>query len=170
MKNRCLWLSFVLISHSALAHEGAAIIPPQAIQAPTREARALVEAKRQAEITADYNLMIAPLFQRACADCHSGDTVYPWYATIPGIKQMIEQDIEEARKHIEISNGYPFQSHATSVEDLQAVENVIKEGSMPPLRYRLMHQSARLAEPEKQRIIEWAKRSRELLRAPDPGL
>ncbi len=118
---------------------------------------------RLMEITKDYHLLVSPLFQKACADCHSGDTQYPWYYTVPGINGWIRKDIDEAREHMEISNGYPFQSHATPLEDLKAVEKVIRDGSMPPARYRMMHPMARLNEQEKKRITDWAKRGQLLL-------
>jgi hypothetical protein len=121
------------------------------------------QERKLVEITADYQLAVAPLIQRACADCHSGDTQYPWYSMMPGISQWIRNDIEEARKHIEFSNGYPFQSHATPLEDLIAVEKSVREGTMPPLRYRIMHSKARLNEQEKKRIIDWARRGQRML-------
>jgi hypothetical protein len=82
---------------------------------------------------------------------------------MPGISQWIKSDIEEARKHIEFSNGYPFQSHATPLEDLIAVEKSVRDGTMPPLRYRIMHSKARLSEQEKKRIIDWARRGQRML-------
>lgn len=83
---------------------------------------------------------------------------------MPGVSQWIKKDIAEARQHIEFSNGYPFQSHASPLEDLIAVEKVITDGSMPPLRYRIMHSRARLNEQEKQRITHWARRGQQMLR------
>lgn len=165
MHNRRLIVAllFVFDGTRALAHEGHEHAKPESIEPRIEE-----QEKRLVEITADYQMIVAPLFQKACADCHSGDTQYPWYAMIPGIKQWIKGDIEEARKHIEFSNGYPFQSHGTPIEDLIAVEKVIKEDTMPPLRYRLMHGKARLDENEKRRIIDWARRGQELLRADLP--
>jgi hypothetical protein len=143
----------------AQAHEN-----PAPSAAPSRDTTLDERERRLVEITADYQLAVAPLIQKACADCHSGDTQYPWYSMMPGISQWIKKDIEEARKHIEFSNGYPFQSHATPLEDLIAVEKVVKDGSMPPLRYRLMHSQARLSEQEKKRIIDWARRGQQILR------
>lgn len=122
------------------------------------------EETRLVEITTSYQLQVGSLFQRACADCHSGDTRYPWYFVVPGIRQWIKEDIEQAREHMEISNGYPFQSHATPLEDLIAVEKTIQDGSMPPLSYRLMHAGARLTEAEKQLIMNWARHGQQLLR------
>ncbi len=122
------------------------------------------EEAQLAEITRAYQLQIGRLFQRACADCHSGDTRYPWYFAVPGIRQWIKQDIEEAREHMEISNGFPFQSHATPIEDLAAVEKTVQDGIMPPFSYRLMHAGARLTQAEKQLIMEWARQGQQLLR------
>lgn len=153
-----LVISFAWCGAKALAHEGKEHAPEPEPPAWEEQERKLVE------ITADYQLAVAPLIQKACADCHSGDTQYPWYSMMPGIRQWIRSDIDEARQHIEFSNGYPFQSHATPLEDLLAVEKVIKEGTMPPLRYRLMHSKARLSEQEKKRIIDWARRGQGMLR------
>jgi hypothetical protein len=144
---------------SVLAHEGQGYSPAEPQESAVDE-----QERRLVEITADYQLAVAPLIQKACADCHSGDTQYPWYSMMPGVSQWIKKDIEEARKHIEFSNGYPFQSHGTPLEDLIAVEKVVKDGSMPPLRYRLMHGKARLNEQEKKRIIDWARRGQRMLR------
>jgi hypothetical protein len=140
------------------AHEGNGKVAEESQQT------AVVEQERKlVEITADYQFAVAPLIQRACADCHSGDTQYPWYSMMPGISLWIRNDIEEARRHIEFSNGYPFQSHATPLEDLIAVEKVVRDGTMPPLRYRIMHSKARLNEQEKKRIIDWARRGQRML-------
>lgn len=159
-----LMLLCALAAMEGRAHEGHH--HPQSQPAEPKAAGSPLDQqeRRLVEITADYQLTVAPLFHRACADCHSGDTEYPWYAMVPGIKQLIRQDIEEARKHIEISNGYPFQSHASPLEDLVAVAKAVKDGSMPPLRYRLMHSRSRLDDLEKQRIIDWAERSQKILR------
>lgn len=168
MKNRRLYSNnatlliatlFVFGGTRVFAHEVETALDPK-----LRETAVDEHERRLVEITTDYQLAVAPLFQRACADCHSGDTQYPWYSMMPGISQWIKNDIEEARKHIEFSNGYPFQSHASPLEDLIAVEKSIQDGSMPPLRYRLMHSRARLNEQEKKRIIDWARRGQQMLR------
>jgi hypothetical protein len=153
-----LVILFAGSGNKVMAHEG-----DKAAGAVPRQTAVDEQERKMVEITAEYQLAVAPLIQRACADCHSGDTQYPWYSMMPGISQWIKDDIEEARKHMEFSNGYPFQSHATPLEDLIAVEKVIKDGSMPPLRYRLMHSRARLNEQEKKRIIDWARRGQRML-------
>ncbi|HET9238113.1 MAG TPA: heme-binding domain-containing protein [Oligoflexus sp.] len=149
----CAWSQGPLAAHEAY---GKAADEPRQTAVDEQE-------RKLVEITADYQLAVAPLIQRACADCHSGDTQYPWYSMMPGVSQWIKNDIEEARKHIEFSNGYPFQSHATPLEDLIAVEKSVRDGTMPPLRYRIMHSKARLNEQEKKRIIDWARRGQRML-------
>ena len=106
---------------------------------------------------------LEPLFKRACFDCHTNKTDFPWYYKIPGIRQMIDNDIKHARKHIDMSNGFPFTGHASQVENLRAIREEIKEDAMPPFDYRLMHWSASPSKEEAEAIINWADSSMELL-------
>ncbi|RME14556.1 MAG: cytochrome C [Bdellovibrio sp.] len=107
----------------------------------------------------EYEKKIKPIFKRACFDCHSRYTVYPWYYKIPIVKQLIDHDIEEAREHLDMSEGFPFKSHeeASLVDIMEEIAEVIEEGEMPLFRYVILHKEARLTDKEKQLIIQWAK-------------
>ncbi len=48
-------------------------------------------------INARYESSVKPVFQKSCFDCHSSQTKYPWYAGLPGVKQLIASDIQEAK-------------------------------------------------------------------------
>ena len=98
---------------------------------------------------------IKPIFERACFDCHSNKTVYPWYHKIPGIKHLIESDIKEGKKHLDMSLDFPFKSHTTPREDLEAIENAITNNTMPPQRYKMLHWNSKLSQEEKDKIFEW---------------
>lgn len=108
------------------------------------------------EIGVEYEAKVQPIFQRACYDCHSNSTKYPWYYKIPGVKQLIDSDVAEAKEHLDMSQGFPFQGHGTPTEDLEAIIDTLKEGDMPPLKYKLMHPSAGLSEAEKTIVKDWA--------------
>ena len=112
------------------------------------------------QINAAYKKEIKPIFQRTCYDCHSQNTRYPWYSNIPGVKQLIASDIKEARKHLDLTDDYPFKGHGSPQEDLDAIEEAIKNNEMPPWRYRLMHADARINDEEKSKIFEWIDVSR----------
>jgi hypothetical protein len=98
---------------------------------------------------------LEPVFKRACYDCHSNQTVYPWYYKLPIIKGIIDEDIIEAKKHLDMTSGFPFKGHGKPVDDLLAIRNVILNKDMPPLRYRLLHWDAKPTDVESDSIINW---------------
>jgi len=49
-------------------------------------------------INRQYLDQVKPIFEKKCFDCHANTTKFPWYYSIPGIKQMIDDDIKEAKK------------------------------------------------------------------------
>ncbi|MDD5160764.1 MAG: heme-binding domain-containing protein [Sulfuricurvum sp.] len=110
-------------------------------------------------INSEYIKSIKPIIEKKCFDCHGNTTQYPWYYKVPGIKQMIDYDVKEAKKHLDMSKNFPFISHATPLKDLESIKKVTIEGDMPPLRYVLGHWDSRLSESEKQTIVTWSKNS-----------
>src|SRR5947207_1276617 len=105
----------------------------------TRDARAL-----DSETPQIYLTTIKPIFEEKCFNCHSNQTRYPWYYKFPIIKTLIDQDIENARDHIDMSTDFPFQGHGTPREVLQAIRRVVRKGIMPPFLYRLGHWDSKL--------------------------
>lgn len=110
-------------------------------------------------ISQEYLLVVKPIFQRSCFDCHSSATTYPWYSNLPFVKKIIEDDISEARKHLDMSNGYPFSGHGSPEEDLRALKEVLEKGDMPPTRYRIMHRGAGLTPLEVGIVLRWIEKS-----------
>ncbi|MCB0327088.1 MAG: heme-binding domain-containing protein, partial [Bdellovibrionales bacterium] len=103
------------------------------------------------------------IFKQKCFNCHGIVDALPWYAKIPGPKQLIHQDIREAKEHMDMSEGFPFQGHGTPLDDLEAIERVLEENSMPPLRYKVMHWRSGVTSKEKAVIQEWIKKGRKIL-------
>lgn len=86
------------------------------------------------------------LAQRACFDCHSNETVYPWYAKIAPVSFLISHDVEEGREYLNFSEWQGI--------ELDELEEVIQEGEMPPLQYRLIHSDSRLTDEERQTLLD----------------
>jgi len=116
-----------------------------------------------AQINADYIQSIKPIFVKSCFSCHASSPTLPWYSELPGAKQLMQNDMTEAKKHLDFSNDFPFVGHGSPVEDLKAIARSVKNGDMPPLRYRLMHWSSGLTSEEKTRIASWIERSVNLI-------
>lgn len=72
----------------------------------------------------------------------------------------MDRDIREGRKHVDMTNGFPFEGHHSVVEQLEALEKVIGKDSMPLWRYRLLHPGSGLTEQEKKVILDWVGSAR----------
>jgi hypothetical protein len=111
------------------------------------------------KINKAYLSQIKPIFQKKCFDCHSNQTVYPWYYKIPGVKQLIDDDISEAKEHLDFTSDFPFLGHEGPYEDLLAIKKTTQEETMPPLRYRIMHWKSYLTDTDKKLILKWISQS-----------
>jgi len=89
------------------------------------------------------------LAKRACFDCHSNETVWPWYSYVAPISWLVYNDTMQGRSRLNFSewNTSRLQS------DLGEITGIIQEGEMPPLIYLPTHPDARLTAAEKQQLI-----------------
>lgn len=108
---------------------------------------------------------VRPIFQRACFNCHTDQTRYPWYHQLPGVRALIDSDIRKARKRLDMSKGFPFVGHARPADNLVGIKEQITEGEMPPWEYRLMHWDAKPSRPEVDSIVGWIDQSLRVLAA-----
>lgn len=89
------------------------------------------------------------LAKRACFDCHSNETIWPWYSNIAPVSWLIANDVLEGRSHMNFSDWQRGRQPSIS-----EIIGEIEEGGMPPFQYLLMHQDAKLSAAEKQTLIE----------------
>ena len=110
---------------------------------------------------------VRPIFRAKCFDCHSTETRFPWYYRLPGARHLIDRDIREARKHIDMTRDFPFEGHhGTAVDNLKALERVVRENRMPLWRYRLLHWRSGLSREEKDAILKWIQESQTIINQP----
>lgn len=88
------------------------------------------------------------LFSRACGDCHSNETVWPWYGYIAPISWLIQYDIDKSRNSFNVSEWGGKKSNSDDVAE------AVRSGSMPPTRYTILHPAARLSASERQAFIQ----------------
>ena len=82
-----------------------------------------------------------------CADCHSSETRWPAYARIAPGSWLIERDIVEARKKMNLSEWEQMPVDKQQVLTAKIFEEA-KSGDMPPLQYRLLHWDAKLSQAD----------------------
>lgn len=87
------------------------------------------------------------LAERACFDCHSNETKFPWYASIAPPSLLLSRHITEGRDNMNFSDWDNYYL------DYDEIEEQIVEGKMPPRSYLLMHPEAQLNDAEKQQLL-----------------
>jgi hypothetical protein len=94
------------------------------------------------------------LAKRACFDCHSNETIWPWYSKIAPISWLVYRDVAEGRQRINFS-----ECHTSNMNISGEFSEVINDGEMPPFQYLPMHPSARLSSVEKTQLINGLAKS-----------
>lgn len=87
-------------------------------------------------------------FVRACADCHSNETKWPWYSNIAPISWLTQYDVEEGREHFNVSM-WGVQKKNKGDEAKEEFE----KGEMPPWFYILAHPDAKLSQSETKEFM-----------------
>ena len=97
---------------------------------------------------------VKAMLRRACYDCHSNETVWPWYSRVAPVSWLVAHDVDEGRGDLDFSTwkryGAPGQ-----VKKLRKSAEEIAEGEMPPWYYVLMHPEARLSDADRQALAAW---------------
>jgi len=143
-----------LMGHGDKKHEDTKLV---------QETKKVVESNATKEklqsINSAYIKDIKPIFKIKCFDCHGTLENSPWYYNVPGIKQLMDWDMEEAKEHLDMRKDFPFVSHETPLEDLKSLKETIEEDEMPPLQYVLGHWDSRLNKKEKKKLYKWVEDS-----------
>ncbi len=83
----------------------------------------------------------------ACGDCHSNESVWPWYSNIAPVSWLVVRDVQEGRSKLNFSEWNRPQ------EDAEDAAGIVNEGEMPPSYYAMMHKSAQLTPAEKDALV-----------------
>ena len=94
--------------------------------------------------------------RRACVDCHSDETHWPWYATLPIASHLIERDVAEARGQLNLSRWAQYNPFDRA-DLLDKMCQLASTGQMPPWPYRLMHAGARLSASDVAALCAWSQ-------------
>ncbi len=87
--------------------------------------------------------------KRACFDCHSNETVWPWYSNVAPVSWLVQRDVEEGRERLNFSD---WQKYAGSENADEAAE-AVQEGEMPPMIYLVQHPEANLSAEDKNLLV-----------------
>ena len=94
------------------------------------------------------------ILKRSCYDCHSNETVWPWYSYVAPVSWLVADDVHEGRRHLNFSNWQNIEVRKVS-KAKQEIWEMVSEGEMPLSKYVLLHPEAKLSEKDKQIIKDW---------------
>ena len=94
------------------------------------------------------------VFKKSCYDCHSNETIWPWYSYVAPVSWLVADDVHKGRKHLNFSNWQNIEVRKVA-KAKEEIWEMVSEGEMPLGKYVLLHPEAKLSEKDKQLIKDW---------------
>src|SRR4030095_16579742 len=110
---------------------------------------------------------VKTILVKACNDCHSNNTDYPWYSNIQPVHWWLEKHIRNAKKELNFDE-YTNKSLRYQFNKMKQTIDLVKKGEMPLNSYTWIHKDAILDTTEKLALIGWANSIMDTLKAKYP--
>ena len=109
------------------------------------------------DITTQYTVPgnVLGVLKRSCYDCHSNNTVYPWYNNIQPFAWFLADHVKEGKAELNFSEFASYKPKKAA-HKLDEVISEIEEGAMPLSSYTAIHRNAKLSAEEVKLITAWA--------------
>jgi hypothetical protein len=103
-------------------------------------------------VPADVNKILT----KACNDCHSNNTRYPWYSNIQPVLWWLDDHIKDGKRAINLDE-YTNRPLRYQYHKMEETIEMVKEGKMPLRSYTWIHKDAILTADEKAKLTAWAQ-------------
>lgn len=111
---------------------------------------------------------VTAVLRRACYDCHSHETVWPWYSGVAPVSWLVAHDVDEGREKLNFSTWGAY-DRRRKVKKLKETAEQVTEGEMPPWYFTLMHPDARLGTRDEELLLAWTAAETGRLQAERPA-
>lgn len=105
---------------------------------------------------------VSGILKNSCYDCHSNNTVYPWYFRIQPVAWYLDHHIDEGKGELNFDEFGTY-TLKRQKHKLKEIAEQVAESEMPLSSYTLIHGNARLSEADRKLIVDWANASRNSL-------
>ena len=106
--------------------------------------------------TLEADPAVLDVLRTSCYDCHSYETVWPWYSQVAPVSWLVAEDVAEGREHLNFSEWGDLEADLEPYVAAEIMEE-IEDGGMPLAKYVRMHPDAQLTEEEVAVIAAWAE-------------
>ncbi|MEI9946796.1 MAG: heme-binding domain-containing protein [Chitinophagaceae bacterium] len=110
---------------------------------------------------------VKAILEKACNDCHSNNTRYPWYSKLQPVDWWMNNHVLDGKKDLNLDE-YSNRNLRYQYHKMEEIAELVKEGKMPLDSYTWIHKDAILTETEKNTLISWADGIRNELEAKYP--
>jgi hypothetical protein len=110
---------------------------------------------------------VRSILAKACNDCHTNNTRYPWYSNVQPVDWWLTGHINDGKKELNLDD-YSQKSLRFQYKKMEEIIEQVKEGKMPLKSYLWIHKDAILANDEKNKLIDWADAIRDSMKAKYP--
>lgn len=107
----------------------------------------------EVEQASDY---VKDLISTSCYDCHSNNTVYPWYNNIAPVSWWLDHHVDEGKKELNF-DAWGTYSEKRKNHKLKEIKKQLEEKEMPLESYLWIHKDAKLTEDQVKTIVDWAR-------------
>lgn len=110
---------------------------------------------------------VQSILKTSCYDCHSNNTVYPWYAEVQPVAWWLNNHVVDGKKHLNFSEfaGYSLRRQYHKLEE---TNEMVKEGEMPLDSYLWIHTNAKLSDGQKLILANWVGAVMDTMKARHP--
>ena len=115
------------------------------------------EALRASAVVPDD---VARVLSRSCNDCHSNETVYPWYSKVTPFNWFLADHIDAGRHDLNFSVWNTY-SQDKKLRKLDEICEQVEHGYMPLPSYLWIHRDAVLGTGDAELLCNWTRMERE---------
>lgn len=110
---------------------------------------------------------VQTILKTSCYDCHSNNTVYPWYAEVQPVTWWLNGHIVDGKKDLNFSEFASYRLRR-QYKKLEEINELVKENEMPLNSYLWIHKDAKLSDQQKLALANWVTAVRDTMEAHYP--
>ena len=107
---------------------------------------------------------VKAILVRSCSDCHSNETVYPWYSKVSPFSWFLAGHIDDGRNEMNFSKWNTYDANRKD-HKLDELCEMVESREMPLPSYLWIHWDAKLSDEEIKTLCDWTKAERQKISA-----
>ena len=98
---------------------------------------------------------VMQVLHRSCYDCHSNNTVYPWYTNVQPVGWWLQQHVNEGKEDLNFSEFGTYEPKK-KFHKIKKISDALSKGWMPLNSYLWIHKNAILTADQNSMLTRWA--------------